>query len=469
MRLLEKDPGADQPVWYGGPASNFVVARRFLETRAKDEGVWEFWTGEEDTNFFLNPPEIDYKYDAQFEDSLVQDNTQAAAQLRATAARRAPDPTTGDLGKEEDPVYSWEGSITLIDPYYYPAMSGEREPITGIRYAALCVKTSDVAMFKKHLRQQRDSALKWDEASRRFRQRVNKAEALGPAPTAAVRPLLNDHKVSEAWEALQNKYATKGDTDVIRVLEAHLKDVRLKHPSRLDEYVNTIDTLRMALSDCGVQKQDSEMIAILKDGILGTVEGKKAFEAIFTNVRMFHWDSSDTLEALATEAHALNQEQGIKSLHKMEIAREIERRRPPADVKAIRAAEAEVAATTTQKQSGGGPKGSSVGASAEAVKGSDGRLNPGVNCFRCHLDGHIAKFCPNRQPSSNTAAQPAEIGGGGVKGGTSDEAGPSCSHTSTSFDIEIDDNFAETDGEVFASDAEMIQIFLPKGEEAEGL
>ncbi|KAJ1418019.1 hypothetical protein B484DRAFT_400614 [Ochromonadaceae sp. CCMP2298] len=274
MRLLEKDPGADQPVWYKGPALNFVVARRFLETRAMDEGVWEFWTGEEDTSFFLNPPEIDYRYDAQFEDSLVQDNNQAAAQLRAAAASSAPGPTA------------------------------------GIRYAALCVKTSDVAMFKKHLRQQRDSALKWDETSRRFRQRVNKAEAvmlkaLGPAPTAAVRPLLNDHNVSEAWEALQNKYATQGDTDVIRVLEAHLKDVRLKHPSRLDEYVNTIDTLRMALSDCGVQKQDSEMIAILKDGILGTVEGKKAFKAIFTNARMFHWDSSDTLEALATEAHAL--------------------------------------------------------------------------------------------------------------------------------------------------------------------
>jgi hypothetical protein len=39
MRLLEKDPGQDQPIWLGGAASNFVVARKFMETRAKASAV----------------------------------------------------------------------------------------------------------------------------------------------------------------------------------------------------------------------------------------------------------------------------------------------------------------------------------------------------------------------------------------------------------------------------------------------
>jgi hypothetical protein len=66
MRLLEKDPGQDQPIWLGGAPSNFVVSRKFMETRAKASAVWEMWSGDESVDFFITALEIDYKIDYKF-------------------------------------------------------------------------------------------------------------------------------------------------------------------------------------------------------------------------------------------------------------------------------------------------------------------------------------------------------------------------------------------------------------------
>jgi hypothetical protein len=154
-------------------------------------------------------------------------------------------------------------------------------------------------------------------------------KCLGPAPTAAVRPYLDHKKIKEAWIVLQERYAPKDVTDVIRELDAHLKEVRLKDPSRIDENINTIDNLRAALKTCGVEKSDRELIAIIKDGILCTTEGTKAFGELFKTARLLRWDESEVMEAIAIEAHVLTQEQGIEALKKMEISREIERRGTP--------------------------------------------------------------------------------------------------------------------------------------------
>jgi hypothetical protein len=41
LKLLDRDPGAGSTLWSGGPASQFAVARQFMEVRAKTAGVWE--------------------------------------------------------------------------------------------------------------------------------------------------------------------------------------------------------------------------------------------------------------------------------------------------------------------------------------------------------------------------------------------------------------------------------------------
>jgi hypothetical protein len=66
MKLMEKDPGVDQPILYGGAASVFVIAATFMETRAKDAGVWEFWNGEKESTFHMTAPDIELKFDARF-------------------------------------------------------------------------------------------------------------------------------------------------------------------------------------------------------------------------------------------------------------------------------------------------------------------------------------------------------------------------------------------------------------------
>jgi hypothetical protein len=469
MRLLEKDPGPDQPIWYGGAASSFVIARKFMETRAKDEGVWEFWTGEESTDFIVTAPEIDYKFDASFSLSLVEAASTEGIGLKAAARGIPPNPNdVNDHGSAPFDIHKYERDyITHVDPLYYPA-EGEREPSSGILYAMLVQKTSDVGNFKYHVRGVKDSMLKWDASHRKFKSRMSKAEAvmlkcLGPAPTAAVRPLLNEKKYAKAWEALTNKYTPPGDTDVIRELEEHLKDVRLKSPSRLDEYVNTVDTLRGALEECGVKKSDAELIAILKNGILGTVEGKKAFENIFATARIFDWDAYTTLETLAKESHAMSQEQGIEALRRMEVSREIDRRAPA--VVSPKAAAGEQQLSSGQQGKIGLPKGT------QAVAGSDGRTNDTINCFRCQRYGHIAKWCPDRvQQPTPAGAATSEVAEEEQSGDESvipaieaESYHVSAQSLDGGFHVEVDDSYDDLGGEVFASDAEVLQLFSHDG------
>jgi hypothetical protein len=84
MKLMEKDPGADQPIWYGGAASAFVIAAKFMETRAKDEGVWEFWDGTEDSTSYITAPEIEIKYDARFSSELYDSTSTDGIALTIT-------------------------------------------------------------------------------------------------------------------------------------------------------------------------------------------------------------------------------------------------------------------------------------------------------------------------------------------------------------------------------------------------
>jgi hypothetical protein len=308
---------------------------------------------------------------------------------------------------------------------------------------------------------------------------VSKAEAtmlkcLGATPTAAVKPFLDHKKIKEAWQVLHEKYEPKDDTDVIRELDAHVKEVRLKHPSRIDEYIGTIDRLRAALLTCGMKKSDKEMIAIIKDGILCTTEGAKAFTEIFRTARLLRWNKSEVMEALATKAHAMTQEQGIEALQKMDISREIERRGTPKPSNlSPQATASQGAAQSTPQGKGGSPKrGSDVKDSAENVAGSNGRMNPDIDCYRCKKWGHIAKFCPNKTTAAQSTAtteegnEPAETEGKGANVTSNnvytEEIGSPVSQ-GASFEIEMDVSYEEIEGEYFASHAKMLQLFSSKG------
>jgi hypothetical protein len=117
MKLMEKDPGADQPIWFGGAASAFVIAAKFMETRAKDEGVWEFWDGMEDSTFYITAPEIEFKYDARFSSGLYDSTSTDGIALAAESRGVQPNPNDQhDVGSPPFQLYSIGQYVTRSDP-----------------------------------------------------------------------------------------------------------------------------------------------------------------------------------------------------------------------------------------------------------------------------------------------------------------------------------------------------------------
>jgi hypothetical protein len=48
---MDRCPPEGQPIWVGGAASSFIMAKPYIKQRAKEEGVYSYWTGAEDTKF----------------------------------------------------------------------------------------------------------------------------------------------------------------------------------------------------------------------------------------------------------------------------------------------------------------------------------------------------------------------------------------------------------------------------------
>jgi hypothetical protein len=303
-----------------------------------------------------------------------------------------------------------------------------------------------------------------------------------------IKHLLDMDKIPEAWEALQEYYVPH-DVDVIHELDKHLRELKLEHPQRLPEYFNLVDLLRSALEDCGVTMGDNKVGIIVKTALLQSAEGKKAFEQTFTNARQNHWDWPHLSMILLEEAHALQQEAGIDYLEKEKIDREVAKRMkqltPGSGYKAepyAQTAEGNAANPQPPRQLAG-----------PMVKGTDGKVNDRVKCFRCQQNGHIAKLCPTRvakaeegkgSGSVDTAgANAAEESGSkqappasktnssegwatvGPKGKEIQDDAAGSADTGAAFVIEVDDNFETYDEDVFAADTEVLDLFLPTGGE----
>jgi hypothetical protein len=81
VKLLERDPGREHPIWTQGPASAFVVAKMFMETRAKSDGVHDLWIGKETTNFNCTTSAICIHYDPTYDEPFVKIDSPEGAEL----------------------------------------------------------------------------------------------------------------------------------------------------------------------------------------------------------------------------------------------------------------------------------------------------------------------------------------------------------------------------------------------------
>jgi hypothetical protein len=126
------------------------------------------------------------------------------------------------------------------------------------------------------------------------------------------------------------------------------------------------------------------------------------------------------------------------------------------------------------------------------VKGTDGKVNDRVKCFRCQQMGHIAKLCPTRAPSTAATGEGGKGRGGAETAGVNAAGGSGSKQTSTAptpdsggwqevgrqekvigrpranraeaegaFVVEVDDNFEMGDEDVFATDTEVLELILP--------
>ncbi|KAJ1404904.1 hypothetical protein B484DRAFT_404619 [Ochromonadaceae sp. CCMP2298] len=471
----------------------FVVAKSLMVTGAKKAGVYDYWTGKEPVDFPCNEPKISMFMDEGWWKIRTPMSGQEEVDLRALCTMQPPDPQDPQGSPGHPAQRLWQTSdyyLTTEDPIYHPRMptdqdsSVKRERGTGIAFAPACLRTGDVERFMEHCDKITGSLLMYRTEKSKHRSKVVEAQGvlegcLGQSANAVIKQLLDEDKIPEAWEALQEYYVPH-DVDVIHELDKHLRELKLEHPQRLPEYFNLVDLLRSALDDCGVRMGDNEVGSIVKTALLQSAEGKKAFEQTFTNARQNRWDWQHLSMILLEEAHALQQEAGIDYLEKEKIDREVAKRMkqltPGSGYKAepyAQTAEGNAANPQPPRQLAG-----------PMVKGTDGKVNDRVKCFRCQQNGHIAKLCPTRV-APNAAKAKEGKGGDSVDtagANAAEESGskqaPPASKTNSSegwakvghkgnadtgaaFVIEVDDNFETYDEDVFAADTEVLDLFLP--------
>jgi hypothetical protein len=397
VKLMERDPGVEYPVWIHGPASQFVVAQRFMEARAKAAGVFDIWTGEEKTELGYPKPTISYILDSTYADTHVREDSEEGRAM-ITTSRGSPE-SGGTPAVRTVAVYrSPGGLISLEVPRYHPS-EGEREEFSGLEFGRLVQRTNSFEKYTYATSKTREQTMKWEEATTYKRKRVALAEAvlsgcLGASANAVVKPYLRRGDISDAWEALQTKYARPGDADVIRQLRTHMRSLEMS-PVRLEEFLNQMDILRDALEQCGATVEESECLSIIEGAVLATTAGKKIYGPAFVNARHSGWGTDELIDALSSNCHELIQAEGIAAIKIAEFQRELLRRK-----------------IVPKQNDGGGADGNKteVGPSANAptapTAGTDGTTLANMVCYRCGLTGHIARHCPEKKGAGAVVANP---------------------------------------------------------------
>lgn len=408
VKLMERDPGAEFPVWTHGPASAFVVAQQFMEARAKAAGVFDIWTGKEKTELGYPKPTISYILDSSYAEAYIREDSAEGQSIAASSIETPATNTEGVSTPRRRAVSVFRspgGLISLQDPRYYPA-DGETEEFSGLEFGRLVQRTNSFEKYTYAANKTREQSMKWEEATTYKRRRVALADAvltgcLGASANAVVKPYLRRGDIAEAWDALRNKYARPGDAVVISQLNAHLRNLEMKRTVRLEEFLNQVDVLREALGECGAPVDETECLNILKGAVLVTAEGKDVYGPAFTTARHAGWDMDELIDALTSDCHELIQSEGIAAIKNAEFQRELQRRKTVSDPK---------------PNDRGGANNATVDPSANNASkvitaGTDGATHPDTPCYKCQEFGHIARNCPQKKSSgaaapSNRAPKP---------------------------------------------------------------
>jgi hypothetical protein len=332
-------------------------------------------------------PLVTYSYESDYAEPTI---SASSAEGQAMLVASTP----------ETPVFRCPGNrLADVDPLYTPSR-GETCSASGMDFGKLVRRTSDFDKFQTHIDRQSEQLLKWTAAQRDQKKRVSLADAtlmscLGPSAQAVVRQLLWGGDVSGAWEALSEKYAPAQDSDVIQQLTQHVKSLRMKAPTRLEEYLGSLDTLQDALEASEARIGEHELLAIVKGAVLDSAKGRAAYGTSFTNARQLHWSLERLTSVLISDCHELVQAAGIASLKDAEFREEMRLRRisQPADNP-----------RTDPKVGGVAPFAGAVTA------GIDWKTYDTTKCYKCEDYGHISRHCPKKHFKAAAAATPTETG-----------------------------------------------------------
>jgi hypothetical protein len=360
------------------------------------------------------------------------------------------------------------------------------EHSTGLEYGDHVRKMNNFDQFEEYLADTSDRAVKWVYGVSKHQERVQRGaavmlEGLGPSPQSIVKLLLEEDKVHEAWVALSKKYGPEDKTLAIAELKLQMKDMTLKHPTKLQEYLSEFAVLVSALQDCNIFISDDELISIMQDAILKTDAGKSAYESAFTNTRQLKWKLGQLEDVLINESSNLNQRMGIDQLRAAEFNRELSKRQ-----------QSNARSVTDQRQFPGGGGGGGArppqaivnqGGDSELVKGTDGQVNANVKCYKCSKTGHYARACPTKKQQGGDSN--ANAGGDtnskasagdsdsvplkscSVKSSKSESKGGGASAqkgkaTTTGFTVQVDDDWdvnGDETGTAYLADVELLDLY----------
>jgi hypothetical protein len=191
LRLLRKDPGEGQPIFVGGAASMFVVAKSLMVTRAKKAGVYDYWTGKEPVDFPCNEPKISMYMDEGWWERRTPMGGQEEVDLRDLCTMQSPDPQDPQGSPEHPEQRLWQTSdyyLTTEDPIYHPCMPTDQDPTverergTGIAYAPAWLRTGNVERFMEHCDKITGSLLKFRTEKSKHRSKVVEAQGQEATP-----------------------------------------------------------------------------------------------------------------------------------------------------------------------------------------------------------------------------------------------------------------------------------------------